>query len=82
MPKFIDAQRLMTEIYKGEQTFEQAVRCVRNAPAENVRSAERGFWRDITLDNNGEPMFECSVCFSDFEEEFDYCPACGAIMRW
>lgn len=81
MPKYIDAERLLTEIGKGEPTFENAVRCIRKANSESIRSAKRGFWQDITDDNNGEQMFECSVCFSDFEEEFDYCPACGARMR-
>ncbi len=61
---------------------------IKNAPATDVVEVKHGEWISKTFKVTGRKFITCSVCNSPIdstythidENEFDYCPYCGAKM--
>lgn len=71
---------------KDRYRFLQWMSCVeaiRETPAADVAPARRGRWEVFyaeELCGCRHAYYVCSNCFNSGDDEFDYCPNCGARM--
>lgn len=83
MSRYIDAEKLTDSIFDWDMTIEDLYyslcKLVDDVPTADVQEVKHGEWK------NQEPgyrvaEFMCSVCHSESDKLFDYCPDCGARM--
>lgn len=90
MARYIDAEKLKCSIdsetdsiFDWDMTIEELYynlcKLVDDEPTADVQEVQHGEWK------NQEPGyriadFMCSVCHSESDKLFDYCPDCGARM--
>lgn len=90
MARYIDAEKLKCSIdsetdsiFDWDMTIEELYynlcKLVDDEPTADVQEVKHGEWE------NQEPGyrvadFMCSVCHSESDKLFDYCPDCGARM--
>lgn len=81
MSRYIDADKLQQvykEIHGGKRSL-----LIDTEPTADVRENVKGEWLpDCEYDGEDEWCFnQCSLCDYQSDEQYNYCPNCGADMR-
>lgn len=89
MARYIDADALIKELERRIEESNEAhmaiidddfIMLVDDADTADVRENVRGEWTMVDPDEYFLP-FVCSACNGHSENEYDFCPNCGADMR-
>ena len=75
--------------YSADSATYDCMQVVKEAPAADVKEVVHGVWKPVSLDDQYEGIFKCSVCKttqffeSGYPSYYDgsFCPNCGADMR-
>lgn len=96
MPRYIDADALIKKVFPYDVVDKKSYAInaktiyeeIQNAPTVNVAEVKHGEWKVKEFKSTNKKFITCSVCnlvidciyHNIYENEFDYCPYCGAKM--
>ena len=83
MAKYVDADKMLKEYEHGIYDTTDLAEMLYYMPAADVQEVRRGRWEtEIITDALGckHAYYACSLCGKASDDEYTYCPNCGAKM--